>query len=317
MNGELNPMEEAALIRQLEGWTDEDMAALFPAEEWEHITPMIVDARQQRRTLRAIHAATHTIYKPWWKRNAFKAACVAGLLVLGGYFATKSRFAQIVVAEKKQTVWKMIATAEGIKKMITLPDGTRISLNGGSQVDVPEIFVGDHREVRLIKGEIFLEVAKDERHPFVVTSGKVKVQVLGTSFNVRGYSEEKKTTVTVRTGKVSVHALRGNQEILLTPGEQIVFDDESTAFSQIVMKEAEMIGGWKNNELWYEDDLLKDVFRDLAYNYGIRFQVRDSSLLNKHVNAAFIRRSKEDVIRILSKMADFKYNIKGADIIIY
>lgn len=316
MNGELNPAEESALIRQLEERTDEEMEAFFPENEWEQITPMLVDAARQRRTLQAIHAVTHTIYRPWWKRKTFKAACVVGLLVLGGYFATKSRLTQIV-AQTSGNDWRAIATADGIKKLITLSDGTRISLNGGSQVDIPDDFTDGQREIRLVEGEIFLDVAQDEERPFIVTTEKIKVRVLGTSFNVRKYHEEQKTVVAVKTGKVSLQSQQGGQEVLLTPGAQVVFDNKAAAFSQKIWKETGMIGGWKNNELWYEDDLLKDVLRDLAYNYGVRFQVRDSTVLNKHVNAIFIKRSKEDIIRILGKMADFEYEMNNAEIIIY
>lgn len=314
LNGELSPGEEAAWLRVMETATEEDIAALFPEEEWEHTPPMLVDARRQRRSLRGIHAATGAAEAPRWKRNAVRAACVAGLLVLGGYLISQPRLNRMVAEAKDR---KTIFTADGVKKMITLPDGTRISLNGGSEVDIPEAFTEDVREVRLVKGEIFLDVEQDEQRPFIVTAGKVKIQVLGTSFNVRGYSEEQRTVVTVKTGKVSVHASQGGREIVLTPGVQVAFDDRKAAFSQAVLKETGMIGGWKNNELAYENEQLKDVFRDLAYNYGLHFEVRDSAVLHKHVNAIFIKRSQEDIIRILGKMADFKYKVSNKDIIIY
>lgn len=316
MNGELDPAEEAALIRQLEERTDEEMEALFPEKEWEQITPMLVDAARQRQTLQAIHAVTRALPKPWWNRRVFRAACIAGLLVLGGYLVNKSRLTQMV-AQTSGNDWRAIATEDGVKKLITLSDGTRISLNGGSQVDIPDAFTDGQREIRLVEGEIFLDVAQDEERPFIVTTEKVKVRVLGTSFNVRKYDEEQKTVIAVKTGKVSLQSQQGGQEVLLTPGAQVVFDNKAAAFSPKTWKETGMIGGWKNNELWYEDDLLKDVLRDLAYNYGVRFQVRDSSVLSKHVNAIFIKRSKEDIIRILGKMADFRYEMNDAGIIIY
>lgn len=319
INGELNPAEETELIRQLEATTDEGLEAIFPEEEWSNTTPMRADKGRQDANLAAIHGrigAVAPLRTPWWKHNMLKAACIAGLLIVGGYFLTKQRIAQPVAQEKKNN-WRMIVTKDGVKKMITLADGTRISLNGGSEVGIPEEFPDDRREIRLIRGEIFLDVAKDEQRPFTVLSEKIKVQVLGTSFNIRGYSEEEKTVVAVKTGKVAVQAANTDQQVLLTPGAQVTFDEQTASFSRMSMRETNMIGGWQHNELWYENDLLKDVIRDLAYNYGIRFEVHDSSLLNKHINATFIKRSKEDIVRILSKMADFKYRVKDADIIIY
>lgn len=320
INGELDPAEENELIWQLEAATEEELETLFPEEEWNNTTPLPVDKNRQDANLVAIHskmgAAVVPLRAAWWKHSVVKAACVAGLMILGGYFIVKQRIIQPVAQEKKSN-WRMIVTKEGVKKMITLADGTRISLNGGSEVSVPDEFPKDRREIRLVRGEIFLDVTKDEQRPFTVLSEKIKVQVLGTSFNVRGYSEEEKTVVAVKTGKVAVQAADTDQQVLLTPGAQVVFDEQTASFSRMSIRETTMIGGWQHNELWYEDDLLKDVIRDLAYNYGIRFEVRDSSVLNKHINATFIKRSKEDVVRILSKMADFKYRVKDADIIIY
>ncbi len=71
----------------------------------------------------------------------------------------------------------------GQKITTILPDGTHVKLNADSKIIVPSRFSGDRREVTLI-GEAFFDVARDESKPFLINTENMKVEVLGTSFNV-------------------------------------------------------------------------------------------------------------------------------------
>lgn len=56
-----------------------------------------------------------------------------------------------------------------------------------------------------MKGEVYLEVARDEKHPFIVYTGENEVRVLGTRFNLTAYPDEQKviTTLVEGSGRVS------------------------------------------------------------------------------------------------------------------
>jgi transmembrane sensor len=77
----------------------------------------------------------------------------------------------------------------GQRSQITLYDGTRVWLNSGTKLKYPVVFGSNSREVIMV-GEAYFDVAKDAKHPFVVNSGKLKVEVLGTHFDVCAYSGE-------------------------------------------------------------------------------------------------------------------------------
>ncbi len=91
-------------------------------------------------------------------------------------------------------------TRFGEQRSILLEDGSRVTLNTASQIDVQ--LKRDKRTVRLLAGEALFEVAHDPARPFEVHAGTTVLRAVGTEFNVD--LREKKTTVTVLEGRVAV-----------------------------------------------------------------------------------------------------------------
>ncbi|RYZ94255.1 MAG: hypothetical protein EOP47_28175, partial [Sphingobacteriaceae bacterium] len=120
-----------------------------------------------------------------------------------------------------------VAAANGSVSSIVLTDGTKIWLNGGSKLKYPNTFRGDRREVS-VEGEAFFDVTHDADKPFIVRSGEISTQVLGTSFNVKAYADEHLLKVNVVSGKVGVLP-SGNsgidfKTIFLTPDQGVVYN---------------------------------------------------------------------------------------------
>lgn len=72
---------------------------------------------------------------------------------------------------------------------LVLEDGTHIWLNSGSRFTYPTKFARGYRTVKLA-GEALFQVNRDEHKPFLVETERLKVRVLGTTFNVKSYSGE-------------------------------------------------------------------------------------------------------------------------------
>ena len=62
-------------------------------------------------------------------------------------------------------------------------------------------FQKDKREI-YVEGEVYLEVTKDKTRPFIVSTNKMNIAVLGTSFNVTAYTADKEQSVVLVTGAV-------------------------------------------------------------------------------------------------------------------
>ena len=104
---------------------------------------------------------------------------------------------------KEEMVYNTLTTPSQCDFSFTLADGTRVWLNAQSSLRYPVAFTGKERVV-YAEGEIYLEVAKDTEHPFFVVSNGMKVEVLGTSFNVNAYPDEAFTEVTLVEGRVAL-----------------------------------------------------------------------------------------------------------------
>ncbi|HEX2396284.1 MAG TPA: FecR family protein, partial [Bacteroidales bacterium] len=128
------------------------------------------------------------------------AAAVVLLSVLGiaAYILSHRYFKTEATVEYNQ-----IATENGQKKEITLPDGTKVWLNSGTTFKYADNYGKVNREVFLI-GEAFFDVTRDESKTFIVKAGELTIKVLGTSFNVNCYPENKVVETTVISGIVSI-----------------------------------------------------------------------------------------------------------------
>ncbi len=95
------------------------------------------------------------------------------------------------------------ATGNGEHATVTLPDGSTVSLNVASRLDVSPDFGRGDRNLTLV-GEALFTVIHAQGKPFTVTAGSHVTRVLGTSFIVRQYPTDTAVTIAVREGKVSV-----------------------------------------------------------------------------------------------------------------
>src|SRR5690606_9086129 len=124
-----------------------------------------------------------------------------------------------------------IRNDDAVIKNVTLDDGSQVSLQPQSTLTISENFSSGARVVSL-RGEAFFDVERDTLRPFYVYAGDVVTKVLGTSFTVRAIESDKKITVAVKTGKVSVSTKPGvsvnqsSSEVILTPNQKAVYDSE-------------------------------------------------------------------------------------------
>lgn len=319
--GTLTKEEEVWILHFLESATEEEMSAVFPEEEWKEQQPMLVGSHELDRVYESIvpqiseEPATRIA---WWKKPVIRitaaAATVLGMGVAVWQLANPG-YQQYNNNATAGIEWKLITTQAGENLIIYLPDNSKIFVNGATKVMYPEKFDGPIRQIKLVEGEIFVDVAKNEQAPFKVTTGQVNINVLGTSFNVRNYKVEGLTEVAVKSGKIAVSNSGNPDSVLLTPGKRIVIS-ETSGNSLLTETDLRSIDGWTQNEFVFNNVTLGDVFRNLEYKYGLRFEVADTKILNKHIRATFRDKSRWEILDLLSKMLHFKYQVKDSLVVI-
>ena len=106
---------------------------------------------------------------------------------------------------------------EGEKQELILPDGSKVNINSGSLLIYPKKFRGETRTL-FLTGEANFTVRKDKEHPFIVNTSYLKVEALGTKFNVQAYSESDKIITTLENGAVRVDKIeKDDNSFILSP----------------------------------------------------------------------------------------------------
>ncbi|HMI03482.1 MAG TPA: FecR domain-containing protein [Pedobacter sp.] len=206
-------------------------------------------------------------------------------------------------------------TGIGERKIISLSDGSKITLNNASHIKFPQVFSDSLREV-FLEGEAFFEIAHNERKPFVVRAGKLNIQVLGTSFNVRHYKSDRLIDVVVATGKVGVHAGNTKKTWMLTPGNQLAYDPLTGKVEERMVAVADFTG-WQKGELVFKNEKLEDIFKRLERWYDVKITIKTLSLKNKRISLKQKNESLQTVLKMLGMAGGFKYQIKEKTVLVW
>lgn len=193
------------------------------------------------------------------------------------------------------TVYNTLTTPVQCDFVFTLEDGTRVWLNAASELRYPVAFKGGERTV-YASGEIYFEVARDEKRPFYVwLNDSVRVRVLGTSFNVNAYPDERFAEVTLVEGRVRTYA--GERSYELNPNQQLRVDRDGGEASVRVVDVYDYIA-WKDGQYVFNEKPLFQVAAVLERWYGVRV-VFESVEARKSMFTGVIH--KEESVRLLAE----------------
>lgn len=201
----------------------------------------------------------------------------ATLFVINRYLPGKSIFTNL-----QHT--KYLATKNAQRKFIQLFDGTKIWLSPSSTIKFADQLVNNYREVTL-DGEAFFEVAKDKIHPFIIHSGQMQTEVVGTSFNVKSYSKQNIYNVTVVTGIVRVSMLSVKKEMLseviLRPKQQAILNNKQATLTDKSITAVDAVLKKKDGILSYDGIAVQEVVDDLRqyYNQSIELENKSTTCL--------------------------------------
>lgn len=210
-----------------------------------------------------------------------------------------------------------IVVAHSQMQTVNLPDGTDVAVNGGSSLTYPKEFKGKMRTVEL-DGEAFFNVRRDESRPFIIKTKKVSIQVLGTSFNVKAYSPDQTAIVTVATGKVQVTVNEGEETVILTAGESVIYNATSAQLEKQVNTN-QNYQSWKTKEIVFDENTaLTDVFSTIEEVYQIHIQISDSTLIQDEVlKATFSQYTLEHILNTVCTSFGLQYREENGVYIIY
>jgi ferric-dicitrate binding protein FerR (iron transport regulator) len=315
LDGTLSPEERA----EVEAWYSS-------YDTNQHTPPAFSTIKEEEEAHRAILKGIHHKLKSQPKETPVRkigrkikiAVAVALVLISAGltFFVTKFDGKRELSAATDTASLNTVEVAEGKMKLVELSDGTKIWLNSATKFSYPKEFSEKTREVTLLEGEAFFDVAHETNRPFIVHSKGLSTQVLGTSFNIDAYNFSKCVRISVATGKVGVN--RGKEVIgFLTPNEEIQYKlllNKSTKFT----RDGSAVSSWRSGAIMLDyvdfESLQSILFNN--YNYVLKTGKRDLSHL--HFSATIKKTDRiEDVMKLLSSINQTKYSITDKTIIMY
>lgn len=215
---------------------------------------------------------------------------------------------------KKQTIAAQTITAlSGSPKTALLPDSSIAHLFPGSSLTIPNDFNIRNRAVTL-SGKVFFEVKQNSSLPFFVQTGKLRTQVLGTSFEVMT-QDSLYASVIVRTGKVGVQ-YNGRQLADLIPGKRLRYDVQQNNFV-VDEVDAAMLCEWWNNGMVFNQSPLEEVVRSISTWYNVPIEIRGTRWQQETITIRIKNRSFSETLSLLSATLGFQYKTENKRIIIY
>ncbi|MPL93812.1 hypothetical protein SDC9_39959 [bioreactor metagenome] len=171
--------------------------------------------------------------------------------------------------------YNQLIVPKGKRSSIVFGDGTKLWVNSGSRIVYPISFKKDKREI-YVEGEVYLEVTKDKSRPFIVSTNKMNIAVLGTSFNVTAYTADKEQSVVLVTGAVEVNT-DSNKKIALTPNNRLTYTGGQLDVENV---DASLYISWVEGLYIYNSEKLGTILDRLSRYYGktITYDARVSEL---------------------------------------
>lgn len=182
-----------------------------------------------------------------------------------------------------------VTTGTGERRVLSLQDGSRITLNTDSRIVVR--YDSRARRVRLDRGEALFEVKRAPRWPFIVTAGGREIRALGTAFEVRRYGAQR-VSVTLVEGRISVTPTGAGENpplrevtVLASPGQRVTFaPHQAPALDRPALKQ---VIAWQSGEVVFDDTALSDAAQEMNRYSERRIVIEDPSVAALRVSGLF------------------------------
>lgn len=227
---------------------------------------------------------------------------------------------------------KIFLASFGERKNIQLPDGTDVTLNAGSKIEIKGNFGSATRDVYL-QGEAFFDVKHNDKLPFIVHTPAMDVKALGTAFNVKAYQEETITETSLIRGLIEITLKENNNRtMLLYPNQKLQWDhtlsktmtDNPYSKEKAVDTTANLVKklsitddgnirevAWKENKLMFEDELFADIAILLERWYGVHIQFKDNTIRNYRFTGIFEKEGIMTILDLMKESKPFTYKIES------
>jgi len=211
-----------------------------------------------------------------------------------------------------EVTYNTLTTPRGGKYRVVLPDGTNVWLNAASSLRFPTSFTGSQRNVE-ITGEAYFEVTKNKAMPFIVSARGMKVEVLGTHFNVMTYADESAMKTTLLEGLVKVY--NGNKSVTIQPAAQAKITQGSDNIDVAEGVDVDKAVAWKNDMFMFSDAGIQEIMRQVSRWYDVDVSY-EGPISADHFTGKISRNATASQVLKILELSDVHFTIQGKKIIV-
>ncbi len=283
------------------------------------------------------------------ERSLRKWLKVAAMIIVLVSFGITCLVVGMAYRQNSTITYNKITVPKGSKTKVELEDGTIVWLNAESTLQYPSKFSKSERKVKLV-GEAYFVVNKSVNRPFVVLTSDIRINVLGTSFNVKNYPQDDIIETTLESGVVNIEKLntkgKAGEKIILKPNQKLVLfksslDDEikqvdeksgSLRKSDLITRQkingekkssiyndvdTETYTSWKDGKLVFKNEPLNVLAGRLEKWYDINIQITDESLRIKTYTGIFEKETVEQALKAICLTSNINFKIDKNNVTIY
>ncbi len=302
LNGTANPEEFSRVLDALSAAENNGRVTTEMLKLWKETLSVTIENKENSQLLDKIH---HRIALEESKAVARRFTLYRNLLrVAAAFIVGLIAYTTILYNNSEKQIYtsvtETVTTPYGARTNFRLPDGSEVWLNSGSTISFPKQYAGI-RNVKLT-GQAYFKVVKDGK-PFVVETGYGKVEVMGTSFDVKVYPEESFETTLVE-GTVKVWD-RTSQVATLTPGQQSVITPTNEFSLNSV--NTEMITSWREGKLIFIKEPFENVAKKLERWYNVKIEFQGETLKKLGYTGTIEMETFGEVLELINTTTPIRY----------
>lgn len=307
LNGEASPDEKASFFEGLKNDNNEQEIYYQVKSLWvrvtSHKTKVDVDSEFDTLWQKIQKSETKTISL---YRKILQYAAVAIVLIgigtLAGYFLSTNHLSGELAAVQHYSSMK------GSVSSLELADGTKVWLNSDTKLS----YCFDKKEKRRfaeLSGEAYFEVAHNDKYPFMVKVGELTIRDLGTTFNIKAYSDDQIVETSLIEGKVDLLNAKNKIIMDLQPGERATYYPAENKIETGSVS-INVLNAWREGKFIVRDQKLEEIFKEISRWYDVKFQFENESLKSQRFTGNLKKStSLQSVMNIIKQASNFNYRI--------
>ena len=217
----------------------------------------------------------------------------------------------------KELVYHSLKVPYGKRFNVVFSDGSKAYLNSGSVIRYPVKFIEDKKREVFLEGEAFFDVAENKNELFIVNSNGINVEVYGTKFNVRNYSEDFNSDIVLVEGSVGIKNAEVSELTMLKPGFKGSVDKENFRVKTSKVN-TKIYTSWIDGEVIFRNETFSQILKKLERLYNVTIINNKNESLDEVFNAAIDVENEniEQVLDYFNKIYNIEYQIFNNKIII-